>query len=204
MPDTIHVFSDYACPWCYLGLERLRQATQDQAVDVVLLPFPLSPDTPEEGRDLRAYLAERGMDVDAARARLRGLLDEAGLPWNTQDQVFAYNTSRAQELAVWASHEAPDQLLALHDVLFRMVQVENRNVWQLDVLREAAEEAGLDADAAVAAIDAGTHREEVLRWWAEARQLGVRGVPTFIAGGRGVSGAQPVEVLSRFVREAVN
>ena len=38
----IHVFSDYACPWCYLGLARLREATKDEDVDVVLLPFPLA------------------------------------------------------------------------------------------------------------------------------------------------------------------
>lgn len=199
---TIHVFSDYACPWCYLGLARLREATKDEDVDVVLLPFPLAPDTPAEGRDLRPYLEERGLDVDAARAQMRGLLDEAGLPWNTADDVTAYNTSRAQELAVWASHHAPEQLDALHDVLFRVVQVENRNVWDLDVLRGVAAEAGLDADPAIASLEAKELRDEVLAWWAQAQQAGVRGVPTFISGGRGVSGAQPVDVLSRFVRDA--
>ena len=100
MPKAVHVFSDYACPWCYLGLARLRQAAEDEPVDVVLLPFPLSPDTPEEGRELRPYLEARGMDVDAARARLGALLADTGLAWNTGEEVFSYNTSRAQELAV--------------------------------------------------------------------------------------------------------
>ncbi|MCO4773929.1 MAG: DsbA family protein [Deltaproteobacteria bacterium] len=203
MSKTVHVFSDYACPWCYLGVARLRKAAGDAPVDVVLLPFPLSPDTPEEGRALRPYLEARGMDVDAARERLGALLAEAGLPWNTgEEEVFAYNTSRAQELAVWVSHHAADSLGPLHEVLFRMVQVENRNVWDLEVLREAANEVGVDADAAVAALTEGTYRDEVLGWWSQARQLGVRGVPTFIAGGRGVSGAQPVETLAQFLQEA--
>jgi predicted DsbA family dithiol-disulfide isomerase len=142
------------------------------------------------------------MDVDAARARLGALLDEAGLPWNTGVDVHAYNTARAQELAVWVSHHAPDALDAVHEVLFRMVQVENRNVWDLDVLREAAAEVGLDAEEALASLTQGTYRDEVRGWWSQARKLGVRGVPTFLAGGRGVSGAQPVEVLAKFVREA--
>ncbi len=202
MSKTVHVFSDYACPWCYLGVARLREAVGDEPVDVVLLPFPLSPDTPEEGRALRPYLQALGMDVDAARARLGALLDEAGLPWNTSVDVHAYNTARAQELAVWVSHHAPDALDSVHEVLFRMVQVENRNVWDLEVLREAASEVGLNAEEALASLARGTYRDEVRGWWSQARQLGVRGVPTFIAGGRGVSGAQPIEVLAKFVREA--
>ncbi len=192
MPKAVHVFSDYACPWCYLGLARLRQAAEDEPVDVVLLPFPLSPDTPEEGRELRPYLEARGMDVDAARARLGALLADARLAWNTGEEVFSYNTSRAQELAVWASHHAPDALGALHDVLFRKVQVENRNVLELDVLREAATEAGLDPDAAIAAVVDGVYRDELLAWWAEARQMGVRGVPAFIAVAPTCFGNPPV------------
>lgn len=201
MPTTVHVFSDYACPWCYLGLQRLRLALDGQEADVVLLPFPLAPDTPVEGRPLRPYLEAKGYDVDAAHARLAALLAEAGLPWNDGRDQVAYNTARAQELALWASHHAPERLPALHDVLFRLFQVDNRNLHDLDVLRDAAAEAGLDADTALAALQAGTHRDEVLGWWAQARQLGVRGVPTFVANGRGLTGAQPVEVLERFVRE---
>jgi predicted DsbA family dithiol-disulfide isomerase len=202
MAKTIQVFSDYACPWCYLGLARLRKATEGQDVEVVLLPFPLSPDTPEAGRAVKPYLAARGLDLEAMRTRMAPMLDEMGLPWNDSDDLYAYNTARAQELAVWASHHAPDTLADLHAVLFRMFQVDNRNLWQLDVLREAAVEVGLDADAAIAAVEAGTHTAEVRAWWSKARQIGVTGVPTFIAGGRGMAGAQPVAVLADFVRHA--
>ena len=203
MPVAVHVFSDYACPWCYLGLARLDRAIAEQDVEVVLLPFPLSPDTPADGRAVRAYFAARGMDIDAMRGRLAPLLEAEGLPWSSPDaELYSYNTARAQELAIWAARHAPDKLHTLHRVLFRFVQVENRNVWSLDVLRAAATEVGLDADAAIAAISAGTHTAEVQAWWAKARELRVTGVPTFIAGGRGVSGAQPAETLAQLVASA--
>ena len=72
----------------------------------------------------------------------------------------------------------------------------------MDVLRDVAGEAGLDADAALVAIADGAHTGEVQSWWDQARRSGVRGVPTFIAGGRALAGAQPVEALAKLVDEA--
>ena len=202
MSDPVVVFSDYACPWCYLGRARLRRALAGDERGSVFLPFPLSPDTPPEGRDIATYLRAKGIDVEAAVQRLRPLLEAEGLEY-PDDLVGrrAYNTRRAQELALWAEeHGTAAQLDALHDRLFRAYQVENLDVYDLDVLARLAGEVGLDGAAARAAIEAGDYAQARERAWRMAMQAGVTGVPTYVVGGRGVVGAQSVEVLQQLLR----
>ena len=198
-PDPVMMFSDYACPWCYLGYARLAQVLDGRQSQI--LPFPLSPDTPPEGRDAVAYLRSKGIDLDAALARLLPLMEAAGLEYpGSLEGRRQYNTSRAQELALWAAeHGTPAQLEALHDRLFRAYQVENLDVYDLEVLAGLCSELGLDAPAARAALEGGDYRAAREAAWHEAMRAGVRGVPTYVANGRGVVGAQPVEVLRELI-----
>lgn len=195
---TVAMFTDYACPWCYLGRARLKAAIRGTDATIRVLHFPLAADTPPEGRDLRAYLEGRGYDVDAAVARLRDLLAAEGMPYRTRtDSMRGWNTRKAQELAVWA--EAQPGGAAIHDALFHAYQVEGANVSDVDVLAGIAEAVGLDATEARRVIEAGEAGLEVDRHWALGGKLGVTSVPTFVMGGRGLVGAQDVVTLRRFV-----
>jgi predicted DsbA family dithiol-disulfide isomerase len=199
--EPVVMFSDYACPWCYLGRARLARALAGDPRPAMIVPFPLSPDTPAEGRDLTSYLRAKGMDVHAAIARLKPLMDAEGLEYPTHiEGRRQYNTRRAQELALWAAeHGTAQQLDALHDRLFRAYQVENLDVGQLDVLERLASEVGLDAAAARASLERGEHGVEREQAWRLATQMGITGVPTYVVGQRGVVGAQPVEVLQQLL-----
>lgn len=202
-PAPVVMFSDYACPWCYLGRARLARALAGDARAAVIVPFPLSPDTPPEGRDLSSYLRARGMDVHAAIARLAPLMDAEGLEYPTHvEGRRQYNTRRAQELALWAGeHGTPQQLDALHDRLFRAYQVENLDVADLDVLERLATEVGLDGAAARAALERDEYGQAREQAWRLATQMGVKSVPTYVVGQRGVVGAQPVEVLQQLLEQ---
>jgi predicted DsbA family dithiol-disulfide isomerase len=200
-PAPVVMFSDYACPWCYLGRARLARALEGATRESVIVPFPLSPDTPPEGRDLSSYLRAKGIDVHAAIARLAPLMAAEGLEYPTHvEGRRQYNTSRAQELALWAGeHGTPEQLDALHDRLFRAYQVENLDVGDLDVLERLATEVGLDGLAARASLERGETSDAREHAWQLARQMGVTGVPTYVVGQRGVVGAQSVEVLQQLL-----
>lgn len=199
----IVMFSDYACPWCYLGRARLARALAEQPRLVTIVPFPLSPDTPPGGRDLGAYLRSKGIDARAALARLVPLMKAEGLEYPSElEGRRQYATARAQELALWTAAHAPERLDALHDRLFRAYQVENLDIGDLDVLERLAGELGLAAAEARAALERGEHASERESAWQLARQAGVTGVPTYVLGGRGVVGAQPVELLRRFIADA--
>jgi predicted DsbA family dithiol-disulfide isomerase len=202
MTEPVLMFSDYACPWCYLGRARLARALEGDGRPTVIIPFPLSPDTPAEGRDLAGYLRERGIDAKAALARLGPLMKAEGLEYPTHvEGRRQYNTRRAQELALWASeHGSEEQVGALHDRLFRAYQVENVDVSSLDVLERLANEVGLDGAAGRAAVERGDYAKAREQAWQAARRAGVSAVPTYVVDGRGVVGAQPLEVLQQLLR----
>lgn len=196
---TVALFADFACPWCYLGRARLKRAIEGLDATVKVVHFPLSADTPPEGRDLRAILAARGIDVDAATDGLRKLLAAEGLAFRpaTHD-LRGYDTRKAQELALWAETQ-PGGATVLHDALFHAVHVDGRNVSDDAVLVDIARSVGLDGEQAEAAILSGAFALELDRHWTLGARLGVRSVPTFVIGSRGLVGAQEVDTLRTFV-----
>ncbi|KIG19553.1 2-hydroxychromene-2-carboxylate isomerase/DsbA-like thioredoxin domain [Enhygromyxa salina] len=198
--EPVVMFSDYACPWCYLGRARLLRAIEPDRPSLIR-PFPLSPDTPPEGRDIVEHLRAKGIDVTQALARLIPLMQEEGLEYPTDlAGRRQYSTRRAQELALWAQdHGTHAQLEALHDRLFRAYQVENLDVYSLDVLERLATEVGLDGGAGRVAIERGDYASAREQAWRVAMQAGITGVPTYVVGQQGVMGAQPVEVLRRLL-----
>jgi predicted DsbA family dithiol-disulfide isomerase len=80
--------------------------------------------------------------------------------------------------------------------------VEARDISRPEVLLEVAERVGLPRADAAQVLDKRTFKEAVDRDWELSRRYGITGVPTFVAGDRGVVGAQPYEVLERLVQQA--
>jgi predicted DsbA family dithiol-disulfide isomerase len=201
--EPIVMFSDYACPWCYLGRARLKKAIAGLEQPTLIRPFPLSPDTPPEGRDLAVELTRKGIDLVAAQARLLPLLEAEGLEYPRHaNGRRLWSTRRAQELALWAEEQGdPLRVEALHDRLFRAVQVENQNVYELDILARLADEVGFAGAAARMAVERGDLVAARELSWRTATKAGIKGVPTYVARGLGLVGAQPVDVLHEFIIE---
>jgi predicted DsbA family dithiol-disulfide isomerase len=135
---------------------------------------------------------------DDMSQRLRVLMTQEGLEYG--ERTHTYNSRLAQELAVSGDeHGVTD---ALHDALFRAYFVEGRNLASTDVLLEIAHSAGLQRSVARAAIEDRVNRSVIDAHWSRARAIGVTGVPTFVANGMGVVGAQPYETLERLMSQA--
>jgi len=159
--------------------------------------------------ELSELFAGREAELASMRSRLETLMDEEELPYG--DRTRTANSRRAQELALWAeARPKPDRhppdpahpIHPIHDALFRAYFVDGRNLAEPDVLMEVAESVALPGDEARQAIEERPFREEVDRHWARSRQLGLPGVPAFVAGRRYAVGAQPYEVLEDLVRQA--
>jgi predicted DsbA family dithiol-disulfide isomerase len=199
-PNSLAVFSDYACPWCFLGFSRLARIREQNDLTVDVIGYPLNTEAVPEGRDLEGYMCAKGIPVEAVD-RLAELCAAEGIAYPTQlEGRRVWNTSRAQEMAIWASERlSPDQLFALHMRLFEAYHIENLNLYDFEVLGEIAEGFGLDADELSGDLSTGTYAEAREWQWELARQAGVRGVPTFVSGTRIMAGAQERAALEQLI-----
>lgn len=178
-----------------MRIERIRE-TYD--VSLRWVHFPLHPETPNEGRTLEELFAGRGMDIEAMQAQMRERMEAEGLPYGRR--THTYNSRLAQELGAWADTQPGGE--ALHAALYRAYFVDARNIGDLEELVSIASDVGLDAAAAREVLEQRSFSERVDEDWALSRRYGVTGVPTFVAGGYGVVGAQPYEAIERLVQEA--
>ena len=160
--------------------------------------FPLHPETPQEGRSLEDLFAGRGVDLDAMYTRMKGLMDEEGLPYSRR--THTYNSRLAQELGKWADTQPGGE--AIHDALYRAYFVDGVNVGDVEALLKVAAAIGLDVEVTREVLESRSFSDAVDEDWAKSRQYGVTGVPTFIAGRQGVVGAQPYEALEQLLQQA--
>jgi predicted DsbA family dithiol-disulfide isomerase len=174
---------------------RIEKLKERFAVQAVLVHFPLHPDTPAEGRSMAELYAGRNVDPEAMYRRMKGLMDAEGLPYGRRSHT--YNSRLAQELGKWADTQPGGD--KIHDALYRAYFVDARNIGDPDILVEIAESVGLPAVEARAVLDERRFRDAVDADWAKSHRYGVTGVPTFVAGGHGVVGAQPYEVLEQLL-----
>ena len=179
---------------------RIEKLRTEHNVKVEWVHFPLHPETPVEGRSLEDLFRGRNVDRKAMHAQMKARMDAEGLPYG--ERTMTYNSRLAQELGKWADTQPGGD--AIHDALFRAYFVEARNIGDPAVLLEIAERVGLPVDAAREVLAQRTFKAAVDRDWELSRQYGVTGVPTFVAGGRGVVGAQPYEALEALVRRAAS
>lgn len=209
----LDVWSDIACPWCYIGKRHLEKALEifphRDAVEIVWRAFELDPSAPQLADPAISY-AERlatkyRMDVQTAQGRIDQMTAVAakdGLDFRF-DRVRPGNTFDAHRLLHWA-HEQHKQD-ALKERLLRAYMTEGQAMSDREGLVRLAKEVGLDEAAAREVLSADTYAKEVRADESLAGELGISGVPFFVMGGRlGVSGAQPAEVLLGALEHAWN
>jgi predicted DsbA family dithiol-disulfide isomerase len=177
---------------------RIEKLKQTFDIDTTLVHFPLHPETPTEGRSMAEVYAGRNVDPEAMYARMKGLMDDEGLPYGRR--THTYNSRLAQELGKWADTQPGGE--KLHDALYQAYFVDARNIGDPEILVELAQSVGLPADEASAVLAERRFKDAVDADWAKSHRYGVTGVPTFVAGRYGVVGAQPYEVLEQLLDKA--
>ncbi|WNS40960.1 DsbA family oxidoreductase [Paenibacillus sp. MMS20-IR301] len=199
----IDIWSDYACPFCYIGKRRLEHALsqfpdRDQ-VEVVFRSFQLDPNArTDETRDIHEILAAKyGMTREKAQAMNAQLAEQAqgvGLEFNF-DTVQSTNTFDGHRLSHYAASEGKAPQMT--ERLLRAYFTDTQNLGDRKVLAELAAEAGLDQEAVTAMLESDAYSAQVDADIEAARQLNVTGVPFFVFNNKyAVSGAQPGPVFT--------
>lgn len=206
---NIEIWSDIACPWCYVGKRRFERAlvsfTHRDDVEVVWRSFELDPTARRTYTESQAELlaAKYGVPIERAMAMDANMTAEArkeGLDFHF-DRVQVGNTFDAHRLIHFAATEGRRD--AMVERLFRAYLTDGLAVGEPEVLVRLATEVGLDADAAREVLDSTAFANAVRADEERARMFGITGVPFFaIDEHYGVSGAQPPEALLDVLRQA--
>jgi predicted DsbA family dithiol-disulfide isomerase len=207
----VEIWSDIACPWCYVGKARFEKALaafpHREQVEVVHRSFELDPGRAKD--DIQPVISmltkKYGMSEAQAEAGEDNLGTQAaaeGLPYRTRGRDHG-STFDMHRLLHFAREQG--RQVELLDLLYKANFAEERSVFgDGERLVELAGAAGLDAGAVREVLaDPQAYADEVRADEREAAQLGANGVPFFVLDRTyGVSGAQPVEVFTRALTQA--
>jgi predicted DsbA family dithiol-disulfide isomerase len=197
----IEIYSDIACPWCYIGKRRFEGALAAFAgkgeVEVVYRPYQLDPAAPAKARPLMDALKEKfGPGAASMAGNVAAAARGEGITMDFE-RALAVNTLAAHRLLRLAEHEygAPVQH-ALAEQLFEAYFARGADIGDSARPHRLAAAAGMDAERVRGYLASDEGLAEVKGEIRDARQLGITAVPTFVFEGRyGVQGAQPASAF---------
>jgi len=195
---NITVFSDYICPFCFLGTETLRQV-QPQVPPFTLewKGFQIHPEYPATGVPMAQRAAQFGKERYAAIWRNITTMAE-GIGLEMRPPTVLTNSLLALEATEYAKDEgkATEFSRAVYAAYFQ----DGQNIGDLEVVLGLAQHVGLDATMVQEHLNAGTYRQRLATAQQEARSLGISGVPTFVVGPAQIVGAQSPEVFVNMLK----
>ncbi len=198
----VEIWSDVACPWCYIGKRRFESALDQFAhrdqVEVVWRSFQLDPNAPKtSGKTVTAMLAEKyGVSLAQAQAmndRVSGMAAEVGLDYHLENAQYANTFDAHRVIHLAASHGLQHEA---EERFFKAYFVEGKSLGDAETLVALAAEIGLDADETRTMLESDDFASDVRADVKRAAMLGIQGVPFFVVDEKyGVSGAQPTELF---------
>lgn len=203
----VEIYSDVACPWCYVGKSRFERALRESGrageVEIAYRPYQLDPNAPTKAVPMWSYLERRF--GPGARAMVQRVIDQAAGEGLTMDydRGLNVNTLQAHRLSELAHREYGHAVQAAAvEGLFRAHFAEGRDIGDASVLAEIGGAAGMDAARVRSYLRSPEGTAEVEAEIDAARQLGITAVPTFVFDGQyAVQGAQPTTVFREVLDE---
>lgn len=202
----LDVISDVICPWCFIGKRNLDAALtqlRDVRINLMWRPYQLDPKTPPEGYDRETQM-QRKFGPDGAKQIYKNIMSAAqgtGINFAFDKITRTPNTLNAHRLIRWAASTQQQHDIA--EALFVAYFEKGLDIGDVKILLEIAAAYDMDtqllADLFASDTDIDTTRNDD----AAARDLGIAGVPAFLAGGKFVlSGAQEPAYLLKFIAKA--
>ncbi|MCF7931053.1 MAG: DsbA family oxidoreductase [Acholeplasmataceae bacterium] len=204
----IEIWSDFACPFCYIGKKRFEQALNEfkhkDQVEVIYKAYQLNPNAPKvmEGTAYESFAKGHGTTPELAKQKFEMFQENAktvGLEYR-YDMIQMTNTFDAHRLAKWANKFGQEDLLT--NRLMKAYFTDGLNIADLKTLEELALEIGLDQAEAHTVLASNQYKDQVVAEQQESRQLGVQGVPFFVLNRKyGISGAQQKEYFTQALNQ---
>ena len=208
----ITYWSDYACPYCYIGEARLKRAIADipelKDVEIEMKAFQLDPSAGEHAAgDTQTRFAHKyGISMQEAGETIEHISQMGiaeGLDFKYATTLFT-NTMDAHRLTKLAqSKNDPELAEKIIEALFKAYFTDNKELADKELLQQIGEDAGLDAEEVKEILTSDKYKDEVLLDEREAARYGIHAVPFFVIGQYGISGAQSVDGMKAAIMKVM-
>ncbi len=208
----ITYWSDYACPYCYIGEVRLKKAIESipelNNVQLEMKAFQLDPSAGEHAvSDTQTRFADKyGISFEAAGRQIETISQMGmgeGLDFRYGSTLFT-NTMDAHRLTKLAQSKGDPALSErVISALFKAYFTDNKELADKALLQKIGETCGLDATEVREVLNSDTYRDEVISDEKEAFQNGIHAVPYFVIGKYAIPGAQSVEGMRATLQKAL-
>ena len=208
----ITYWSDYACPYCYIGEARLKKAIADipelKDVEIEMKAFQLDPSAGEHAAgDTQTRFAHKDeISMQEAGETIEHISQMGiaeGLDFKYATTLFT-NTMDAHRLTKLAqSKNDPELAEKIIEALFKAYFTDNKELADKELLQKIGEDAGLDAEEVKEVLSSDKYKDEVLLDEREAARYGIHAVPFFVVGQYGISGAQSVDGMKATIMKVM-
>ena len=192
-------YSDYICPFCYIGYHRIEQLKKKYDLDVEWRPFEIHPETPKEGALTDELPFPEGY-LEAAFANVKRLADEDGLPLKFSDKLP--NSRLALSMSEFARKKGKFE--EFHKLILEAYWLQGKDIGDRKLLSDLAESIGLDKEEMELYLNTDEPRQVIQKSLKEIRSYGINGVPAFIIDDKLIFGAQPYETFDRVIQKALD
>ncbi len=196
---NVIAYSDYICPFCYIGYHRIEQLKKEYNLDIEWRPFEIHPETPKKGAAIDDLPFPKGY-LEMAFANVKRLADEDGLTLK-----FANKLPNSQ-LALYISEFArkKGKFEEFHKLVLEAYWLEGKDIGDKGLLLDLAKSVGLNKDEIESYLKTDEPSIILRETLKELRKYGINGVPTFNIEGRLIVGAQSYEVFKKTINKILD
>lgn len=197
----VNVFSDYICPFCYVGHHRLMRLANSYDLKINWCFLEIHPENSATGDPIESlsYTAEQRSRL---MTNLKRVAAEENIPLS--ELRFTTNSKDALLLGEAAKSHGRDIFYKLHEALFNAFFVDSKNIGDRTILREIANQCGLSDSDIDNAWNNPAHQQRLLQNFNTARKYEIQNVPSFVIGDRVLTGVVNEDVLRAAAEELIN
>ena len=188
----VTVFSDYICPFCYVGYHRLKRLRDAYDLKINWRFIEIHPETSPDGEPV-ASLEYPSEQWNQLMHNLEAVASEEGIA--LAEHTFTTNSRDALLLAEAAKESGREKFYKLHDKLFTAFFVESRNIGDRNILRDLANSSGIPDETVNSAWQDEKYQQRIISNYHAARQFDIQAVPSFIFGERKLTGVVTEDVM---------
>lgn len=192
-------YSDYICPFCYIGYHRIEQLKKEYNLDIEWRPFEIHPETPKEGALTEDLPFPKGY-LEMAFANVKRLADEDGLELKFSEKLP--NSRLALYISEFARKKGKFE--EFHKLVLEAYWLEGKDIGDKSLLLDIAGSIGLDKNEIETYLNTDEPFNAMQKSLSELRRHRINGVPTFIIGEKLIVGAQPYSIFKQAINEILN